>query len=287
MGADTAAFRRSVSGLAAGVRLVEEETELWSETKARNITRMQDAEKALQKAKISHAQARADVQAELDRGVTRDQDRVCGVIIMRRTKHAPRPRGRYWDHQDEDTGWNGTTTGDRFAHNGWSRVGHVYDQSTYAAAFRDGTFANDNRTLLVCAPYKHGMFGARGKPGTVPGAETKSRLRRWPMCKVDPNFRLLLGERVEVSGEVRRKGRFMPGTGSCGRIAAITRAFRPEDSGEAGEVRPIKYAVRLDKDDYGAVLVENVDPERVYWLPYVEDGCRDPFLSVAEEEEEE
>jgi hypothetical protein len=288
--ADTAAFRRSVSGLAACVRLVDEENERWNETKARNMTRMQQAEKALKQAQVSHAQARADVQAQLDRGVTRDQDRVRGVIIMRRTNHAPRPRGRHSDDSDEDTGWNGTAAGDRFAHNGWSRVGHVYDQSTYAAAFRDEMFANDNRTLLVCAPYKQGMFGARGKPGTVPGAETKSRLRRRPMCEGDPKFRLLLGERVEVrekarGKKARRRGTFTPGTGSCGRIAAITHAFDPKDWGEAGEVRPMLYAVRLDKDDYGAVLVENVSPERVFWLPYVEDGCRDPLVDVREEEE--
>ena len=159
-----------------------------------------------------------------------------------------------------------------------------------AAAFRDEMFANDNRTLLVCAPYKQGMFGARGKPGTVPGAETKSRLRRRPMCEGDPKFRLLLGERVEVrekarGKKARRRGTFTPGTGSCGRIAAITHAFDPKDWGEAGEVRPMLYAVRLDKDDYGAVLVENVSPERVFWLPYVEDGCRDPLVDVREEEE--
>ena len=79
----------------------------------------------------------------------------------------------------------------------------------------------------------------------------------------------------------------MPGTGSCGRIAAITRAFRPEDSGEAGGSKTNKVRGSAGQGRLRRGPCRERRPERVYWLPYVEDGCRDPFLSVVEEEEEE
>ncbi len=291
--ADTMAFRRAGGALADSVRRVKTETQRLVKTQSR----MQGVQEELDKVRAVCDQMRADIEVILKRGVTREQDQVRCVIIMRRTSGPPRPR-RNDDTSDEEgqAGWNGSAGGGRFSHNGWSRVGTVYNQATYMAAFRAGMLANDGRTLLVCAPYQQGMFGARGRPGpAVPGAVTKDRLRNRPMCEGDSQFPgLLLGERVEVKVKSRRRRRFRPGQGDCGRIAAITRTDEA-DSDEAGfdgdakaaPASSYRYSVRLDKDAFGAVLVENVDAKNIYWLPWVGDGCHDPYIENLTSSEEE